>query len=352
MPIKLITIDFEVTNRCNADCHFCPRDKTPHQGLMEPDVFEQTLARAIEFRDGPAARAGVEVRVSLCGLGEPLLNKHLPDYVRRVKEAGFFCAMSSNGALLDEKRAKILLDAGLDAVHLNVGERGEEYEKVYRLRWQKTYENVVRFAEMARNRCTVSVVLVDYHGDSDRIAAMKAFWSENGIDLHMPLGLINRGGSLEIDQSRMNPESLEAATASFREHTSNAPVCSIAFVSTFVGYDGQHYLCCSDWTKTTPMGSVFERSFEDVLEERLAQVLSREPICKSCNLDPINALAFDHGAKLDGEINERQFRRMARRAATVSDGANDLLEALGVSVEKVAAAEGSGGSRKRLPLVS
>ena len=33
-------IDMEVTNRCNAKCHFCPRDRTPHQGLMPAEVFE------------------------------------------------------------------------------------------------------------------------------------------------------------------------------------------------------------------------------------------------------------------------------------------------------------------------
>ena len=45
-----MTVDIELTNRCNAKCYFCPRDQTPHQGLMTPEVFDQALARAIEFR--------------------------------------------------------------------------------------------------------------------------------------------------------------------------------------------------------------------------------------------------------------------------------------------------------------
>ena len=48
------TIDIELTNRCNAKCHFCPRDQTPHQGLMSPEVFEQALHRAVEYRDADA----------------------------------------------------------------------------------------------------------------------------------------------------------------------------------------------------------------------------------------------------------------------------------------------------------
>ena len=41
------SVDIELTNRCNAKCHFCPRDQTPHEGLMSPEVFDQSLRRAV-----------------------------------------------------------------------------------------------------------------------------------------------------------------------------------------------------------------------------------------------------------------------------------------------------------------
>ncbi len=41
-----LTIDIEITNRCNATCHFCPRDATPHQGIMSVETFDKALARA------------------------------------------------------------------------------------------------------------------------------------------------------------------------------------------------------------------------------------------------------------------------------------------------------------------
>ena len=43
-------VDIEPTNRCNAKCYFCPRDATPHQGLMTRAVFEQSLGRCAELR--------------------------------------------------------------------------------------------------------------------------------------------------------------------------------------------------------------------------------------------------------------------------------------------------------------
>ena len=75
------SIDIEPTNRCNAKCHFCPRDQTPHQGLMSPEVFSQSLLRAAEYRDLALEKLGEDVDISLCGLGEPLLNRHTPEFV-------------------------------------------------------------------------------------------------------------------------------------------------------------------------------------------------------------------------------------------------------------------------------
>ena len=54
-----ISIDFEVTNRCNASCHFCPRDRTPHQGLMSDGGVQR---RARLERSTTASTSGPPVR--------------------------------------------------------------------------------------------------------------------------------------------------------------------------------------------------------------------------------------------------------------------------------------------------
>jgi molybdenum cofactor biosynthesis enzyme MoaA len=143
------SIDIEITNRCNAKCHFCPRDATPHQGLMTREVFDQSLVRAIEYRDLATPALGFEPGISLCGLGEPLLHRDAAAFTRDVRDAGFRCSMSSNGALLDARRGEALLDAGLQQIYINVGDRDEAYEDVYKLPFEKTRDNVAQFVEMA-----------------------------------------------------------------------------------------------------------------------------------------------------------------------------------------------------------
>jgi hypothetical protein len=51
-------------------------------------------------------------------------------------------------------------------------------------------------------------------------------------------------------------------------------LCGAPFAYLFIGYDGQYYLCCSDWKKETPMGSVFDESFHSVTAKKLAYLQS------------------------------------------------------------------------------
>ena len=85
-------------------------------------------------------------------------------------------------------------------------------------------------------------------------------------------------------------------------------MCPAPFGLPFVGFDGQYYLCCSDWRKDVPLGSVFERSIVEITGAKLAHVTSREPVCKSCNHDPLNQLTEElrlrsAGAATDAEVD-------------------------------------------------
>ena len=308
MSLKFISIDIEPTNRCNAKCHFCPRDQTPHQGLMTPATFTQALDRAIEFVPVARDRFGRGVEVSLCGLGEPLLNKHTTSFVQQILEAGFSPTMSSNASLLDEKTAAGLLDAGLHRIAINVGEEGDDYEEVYKLGWERTRDNVLQFAEMAEGRCQVQVVLVNHSGDLNHHEQMKEFWRGHGIDDFMRFDLINRGGALFVDDMQYEsfPEIAEAREILTGE--GGVAVCRYPFVFLFVGYDGQYYLCCSDWKKEAPLGSVFDESFTSVIAQKLDHVTTREPVCKTCNLDPVNHLTGALRARNAGEINQLEYQ--------------------------------------------
>jgi MoaA/NifB/PqqE/SkfB family radical SAM enzyme len=296
-----IGIDIEPTNRCNAKCYFCPRDATPHQGLMSPEVFEHTLARCVELQAQFSELGREHIKISFCGLGEPLLNRHTPSFVRQARDAGFPCTMSSNAALLDERRSHALLEAGLQNICINVGERDDDYEEIYKLPFERTRDNILRFKDLADGTCETIVVLVDHRQDRGHVEAMRAYWRDLGLRAFMEYEIMNRGGALFVDHMQFEsyPE-LAEARAMFEDRDIE-PMCPAPFVSLFVGYDGQHYLCCSDWKKEVPLGSVYDTSFVDVMRDKLTHVRARELVCRTCNLDPLNQLTDALRARAAGE---------------------------------------------------
>jgi MoaA/NifB/PqqE/SkfB family radical SAM enzyme len=337
-------IDMEVTNRCNAKCHFCPRDRTPHEGLMPPEVFEAGLQRAIEFRSAVADPAGDTVRVSLCGLGEPLLNRRVIDYCRQARAGRFSVVMSSNGSLLDERRGVALLEAGLQQILINVGEEGDDYEEVYRLPFERTLENVVRFNEMSAGACEVVVVLVNHRGDPSHLARMRRYWEDRGIRQAVTYEIMNRGGSLFVDHMQYEHYP-ELAQARARLAASvGTPLCGAPFGYLFVGYDGQYYLCCSDWEKQTPLGSVFDKSFVDVARAKLNLVVSRDPVCRTCNLDPTNRLTEELRAEAGGDVPPGSADQVLAKITADNGVVEGVLGQLGLRIPPVPPA------RRRIPV--
>ncbi len=113
---------------------------------------------------------------------------------------------------------------------------------------------------------------------------------------------MNRGGALFVDH--MQFETLpQLGQARDLVASTGSTLCGAPFIYLFVGYDGQYYLCCSDWKKETPMGSVFDESFRSVMDKKLEYVVSREPVCKTCNLDPLNRITEELRARDDGHAD-------------------------------------------------
>ena len=104
----------ETTTRCNLRCVMCVKENWDRKA-MEGDMADETFA-ALE-----PAFPHLEALI-LNGVGEPLLDQRLEEFIRRAKKcmpAGSWVGFQSNGMLLDEKRAFSLVEAGLDRICLS-----------------------------------------------------------------------------------------------------------------------------------------------------------------------------------------------------------------------------------------
>jgi MoaA/NifB/PqqE/SkfB family radical SAM enzyme len=350
LPIAVV-VDIEPTNRCNAKCYFCPRDATPHQGLMSEDVFEQALVRVVELRAKLHEQGRPEPRVSLCGLGEPLLNRHTPEFVRRVREEGFHCTMSSNAALLDEKRAHALLEGGLQQICINVGDRDEEYDDVYKLPWEKTRDNVLRFRDLAGKDCIIYIALVNHRRDPKHTESMRTYWADHGLQAFIEYEIMNRGGALFVDHMQYEQYPQQNEAKELLAKNALPAICPTPFSGLFIGYDGQYYLCCSDWKKEVPLGSVSDVSFADVVLAKLAHTRDRGLVCKTCNLDPLNRLVEVMRARDAGEVDAAEVEQELAKIRGFTEYSLDHIEALTGSPAPAAPAIGSRG-RRTIPVTA
>jgi len=321
-------VDIEPTNRCNAKCYFCPRDATPHQGLMTVEVFEQSLARTVDLRAQLRSMGREDLKISLCGLGEPLLNRHTPEFVARCRAEGFHTTMSSNAAVLDEKRGHALLEAGLQQICINVGDVDADYDDIYELPFEKTRENILRFRDLSDGACQIYIVLVDHRKDPQHLEAMRKYWSDLGLSAFIEYEIINRGGALFVDHMQFDSFAQLAEARAMLDAQNFEPICATPFTYLFIGYDGQYYLCCSDWKKEVPLGSVFDTSFVEVMHEKLRHVRTRRPVCETCNMDPLNRLTEVLHARDAGEADASDIEVVLEKMHRQTDFSLAEVEAL------------------------
>ena len=121
------TVYIEQTKYCNFKCFYCihsTRDEADGEFRalghrmqhMDEAFFEKIIRELKEF-----PQDGIK-RIVFSGLGEPLMNTRLPDYVRMVVEAGVAGRVEiiTNGLLLTPEKSRALVAAGITNINISV----------------------------------------------------------------------------------------------------------------------------------------------------------------------------------------------------------------------------------------
>lgn len=123
------------TTFCNFKCSYCAHSQSKEElkaqydfslDTMKMDTFDRIVEQLKEFPHKFKV-------ISLTGHGEPMLNKNLPEMVRKIKEAEVTerIEVISNGSLLSPELSDRLLDAGLDILRISLqGMSGDKYKEV------------------------------------------------------------------------------------------------------------------------------------------------------------------------------------------------------------------------------
>ncbi len=237
----------ESTNVCNLDCIMCPTGlhiDTRPKGYIDWDLYT-----AIVDEIAPFAEA-----VVLHSWGEPLLHKRIIDMIRYAKERGLWVETSTNAMLLDEKRSREIIDAGLDRIFLSMdGLTKETYEKV---RVGGTFErvlgNIERFLELKDelgSPIEADIQIVRLSETDSEVEEFVRRWSKSYADVINIKELDTWGG--QIDEV-----SDLAVEASGNDPNAVRKPCPNLWYHCHIHWDGVLVSCSRDYDAVTPLGNV------------------------------------------------------------------------------------------------
>ncbi|MCP3944559.1 MAG: alpha/beta fold hydrolase [Desulfobacteraceae bacterium] len=133
--------NIEITTHCNLSCQYCARTRLGIKGQnMSLSMFSQILEIL------PHA-----YRITLVGLGEPLLHPDVAEFVKIAAQANRRVSLVTNALNLDKSMSKRLIESGLDSIVFSIDSPDQELAQ--RLRsgtdLKKLIENIKEFALLA-----------------------------------------------------------------------------------------------------------------------------------------------------------------------------------------------------------
>ena len=289
------SIYIEPTSRCNEFCQQCPRTL-----LSREDDRDLTFEKFRYIVD----QFPVLERVVLHGLGEPLLNKELPQMVRYLKERGTYVLFNSNGIVLTPKKGQALIDSGLDEYRLSMdGASRQTYARVRGVdAFEKIWRNVRAFIAMQKEqnvgKPAVSLWFTAMRENLHELPELIELAAENGVPevylqrlvyfeqglAHSKQALFRRATQEELDIVRRAEQMCKERGIRFNAAGSATPVeslmrdfgerpwsgCRRPYTLTYITSSGNVLSCCF-----APFG---HRSAKEYYEERVLGNIFQEPI--------------------------------------------------------------------------
>lgn len=275
-------LEIETVNACNARCPMCTIDEWERQTpTMKDDVFDH-IARDV------IAHADQLKRVSLYRDGEPLLDKKIAGRVAMLKAGGVKeVSISSNLSLLDEKRSRALLDAGLDLLIMSIDSLDKAvFESIrVKLNHEEVMENALRFIRLRDEinpGTRIWVRMIRQQSNMGEWESFRQFWLERvqPSDRVYYHDLFNWGGQLA------------GATASPSCSEFNNPCVALWSLMVILG-NGDVPLCNVDFNNKYPVGNVLDESIESLWNSKTFQhrrnlhLQGRKgeiSLCNNCNV--------------------------------------------------------------------
>ncbi|MCB1152435.1 MAG: radical SAM protein [Deltaproteobacteria bacterium] len=231
-------VHIEITNQCNLACVMCPYPVMEREkGMMDEALFRRIVGELSDHRL-------LLENVAIMGLGEPMLNPRLEDFIVIAHEARIpNVYLSTNGTALTEKRARRLIEDGaLGRIIISLdGASKETYESIrIGANFERVMENAERMIrlkkELGRLRPHVSLQILAMPQTESELDAFCERWAPllGETDEILIKEVDTFGG--QVDDIRLD------------EFKSAKPriACRQLWKDMSISWDGRVTVCCKD----------------------------------------------------------------------------------------------------------
>ncbi len=287
------SIDVEVSAVCDLTCAMCPREQLSRsQGKMSFDTFAK-LADMV---------APLHSRLTMCGVGNPMLNRSWPDFIRYYHRLGGQIGMLVHAAALTTENCEHLLAASPDFLEISFPSVVENVfaELCPNVSYQQCLRQVTDLEAASRRRFPMVMTSIETKLNPNEEEESKAFWGGRRLAIRT-YRCHSRAQSLDRP---------DLVVAQSRPVTT----CGLFSVQAFVDWEGNLLSCPHDLTGKTAIGNVNTDGVEE-LARRKAEILAGGmpfEICKHC--DDVRAdLPIPDGPSVGKGKARSQFLRKLKR---------------------------------------
>lgn len=267
-------VEIEATNLCNTVCLHCP-----HEAIQRPmgKMSWETHQRVIDQVSAYTRSTGRALSVGYAGMGEPLLNPLIYDFIDYAAQHGAETSVTTNASALTPKNIERLHKSRLSLIIISYnGDDKELYELMMGglpfERAQQHLRQAVAASQGTGMQIAANVSVT--RQTRGRLREIKSWLNEAGVQTIFFSLCHNRGGFLKGDLICDTPLPPR-----------DAQRCDIFTSTLFVAWTGQVIACCHDLAAELILGDLNTDELQPILEHK-DQVHARGmdlQICQSCN---------------------------------------------------------------------
>src|SRR5574344_1397010 len=251
------------SNLCNFKCKFCPtgnkeliKSTGRYNGLLNFDLYKKIIDDLKEFNEPIKT-------LRLYKEGEPLVNPNFAEMIKYARQSGLVKRIdtTSNGALLNPKVNRAIVNAGLDQINISVNGVSSEQIEFYTTAKVDFDEYVANIRDLFEHRgnCEISIKSI---AENLTETEQKKFFDTFG-EISNRIVLEHLSPAWPNFEFNSDVE-MKFDTGNYGQEVINRKVCPYIFYIMVVNADGRVSSCVGDWPNKNIMGDLHKQSVKEI----------------------------------------------------------------------------------------